>query len=73
MPQSCRIILFNLDLEIEGLTLPGIIAAGDLASEEIILGRTVLNHLALFVDGPKLQSAVLDERSASRVRAQSEL
>src|SRR5437588_927496 len=49
--------IYIIDIEIEGQILPVSITAGDSTANEIILGRSVLNHLALFVDSPKLQTA----------------
>jgi predicted aspartyl protease len=44
--------LYLVDVEIEGLILPGIWVVGDDLSDEIVLGRNVLNRLRIFLDGP---------------------
>lgn len=44
--------LFMVDLEIDGLKLPGIFVVGDEQGDEIVLGRNVLNRLRLLLDGP---------------------
>ncbi len=44
--------LYLVDLEIEQAILPGIWVIGDELSDEVILGRNVLNRLRLLLDGP---------------------
>lgn len=44
--------LFLVDLELNGLTLPGVFVVGDDQGDEIVLGRNVLNKLRLLLDGP---------------------
>ncbi len=44
--------LFVVDLELDGLRLPGVFVVGDEQGDEIVLGRNVLNKLRLFLDGP---------------------
>jgi hypothetical protein len=58
-----------VDVEIQGYVLPGIIVAGDPYLEEFVLGRTLLNKLALFVDGPGQLTVVMDDGTARRLRA----
>ena len=43
---------FLVDIELNGLTLPGMLVVGDDTGEEIVLGRNVLNRLHLALDGP---------------------
>ena len=50
---------YIVDIEIEGRTLPGIWVAGDSQSDEIILGRSVLNKVRLLLDGLDTTSEVL--------------
>ena len=51
--------LYTLDVGIDGVTLPAVEVVGD-QGQEIILGRNVLNHLRLLLDGPKEQTELLD-------------
>jgi len=44
--------LFVVDLELDGLILPGVFVVGDEQGDEIVLGRNVLNKLRLLFDGP---------------------
>jgi len=46
--------LFLVDLEMDGLSLPGIFVVGDEHGDEIVLGRNVLNKLRLLLDGPAM-------------------
>jgi hypothetical protein len=47
-----------VDIEINGDTLPNLEVVGDELTEEIILGRDVLNKLKLLLDGPREQVEV---------------
>jgi predicted aspartyl protease len=47
-----------LEIEIEGVRLPGVVVAGDIQTDELILGRNVLNKLPLFFDGLMEQTEV---------------
>ena len=44
--------LFLVDVEINGLTLPGIFVVGDETGDGIVLGRNVLNKLDIALHGP---------------------
>lgn len=44
--------VFEADLELGSLRLPGIFVIGDEQGSEIVLGRNVLNKLRLLLDGP---------------------
>ncbi len=63
------ITIYLLDIEVADQILPGIVVAGDPSTDEIILGRNVLNKLALLLDGPQQQTEVLDDSTANRLRA----
>lgn len=43
--------LFLVDIELNGLTLPGVFVVGDDTGVDIVLGRNVLNKLHLALDG----------------------
>jgi len=49
--------------------LAGIVVAGDPTSHEIILGRNLLNRLALLLDGPQAEADVLDGAILQRLRS----
>lgn len=55
------VVLYLVDLEIEGQVLPGALVAGDETATEVILGRNVLNLLPLFLDGPQHQTDLLTD------------
>lgn len=57
--EARAVTLYIVDIEIEGRTLPGIWVAGDSQSDEIILGRSVLNKMRLLLDGLDATSEVL--------------
>jgi predicted aspartyl protease len=62
------VILYLVDLEIEGQVFPGVLVAGDETANEIILGRNLLNMLSLFLDGPQQQTHLVDDAAARRLR-----
>jgi predicted aspartyl protease len=66
------VTMFLLDIQIGDQHLGGIVTAGAPESDEIILGRNVLNKLPLFLDGPRQQSEVLDDATVRRLRARSQ-
>lgn len=47
-----RVLLYLVDVQIGEVILPGIEVVGDELSDEIVLGRDVLNRLRLLLDGP---------------------
>ena len=47
------VILYLVDVQIGDLTLPGIEVVGDEISDELVLGRDILNRLRVLLDGPK--------------------
>jgi len=59
-----QVTLYLVDLHLEGGVLPGVEVAGidDEDDQEIVLGRNVLNQLFLLLDGPHLQTDVLERR-----------
>jgi predicted aspartyl protease len=50
---SRTMLLYLIDVEIDGIKLPGIEVIGDPESDEIILGRDVLNRLRILLNGPR--------------------
>jgi len=64
-----KIQVYIVAVEIEEVSLPGVIVVGDPVAKEIILGRNVLNKLPLFLDGPQLKIHLLSEAAANRLRA----
>jgi hypothetical protein len=47
-----HVLLYLVDVQVGEITLPGIEVVGDEQSNEIILGRDVLNHLHVLLNGP---------------------
>ncbi len=64
------VVLYLVDLEIDGQVIPGILVAGDETTQEVILGRNLLNMLSLFLDGPQQQTYVVGDASAQHLRMQ---
>lgn len=52
--------LFQVDFRIADAVLPVVDVAGDPNSEEVILGRNVLNRLDLRLEGPRLRTHILE-------------
>jgi predicted aspartyl protease len=50
---------YVVDVEVEGVVLPGIWVVGDDIGAEVILGRDVLNRLKLLLDGLKLYTELV--------------
>jgi predicted aspartyl protease len=50
--------VFEVDLELGNLRLPGIFVIGDEQGSEIVLGRNVLNKLRVLLDGPAGQTDI---------------
>lgn len=47
------VYLYLVTLHIDEIELPGTYVVGDEQSDEIVLGRYVLNHLKIWLDGPE--------------------
>lgn len=45
--------LYLVDVQIGEITLPGIEVVGDEQTNEVVLGRDVLNRLRVLLDGPR--------------------
>ena len=54
-----RVLLYLVDVRIGGVTLPGIEVVGDEVSDEIVLGRDVLNRLRMLLNGPEETTEIL--------------
>ncbi len=47
-----RVMLYLVDIRVGEINLPGIEVVGDDRSDEIVLGRDVLNRLRILLNGP---------------------
>ena len=59
LSQRQSVGLYEVDVRLGDLVFPGLDVAGDIASNEILLGRNVLNRLDLRLEGPKLRTHIL--------------
>ena len=59
---------YLLDVRVDGLVLPNVQVASDDGTKEVIVGRNVLNKLALLLDGPEQQTDLLDQTAIKRLR-----
>lgn len=64
--ESRTVTVHLIDMEIAGLNLPGIEVIADDLTEDVLLGRNVLNRLVLLLDGPAGQANVLSKRPGRR-------
>lgn len=62
------VTLYLLDVTIGGQTLPGVVVAGDPVTDEIVLGRDVLNKLQLFLDGLQQNVHLLSPIAVQRLQ-----
>jgi len=46
---------YQLDVQINGITLPGVEVIGDEIANEVVIGRNILNKLRVQLDGPDEQ------------------
>lgn len=63
-----RVVLYLVDLEVDKQVFPGVMVAGDETTDEVILGRNLLNLLPLFLDGPQQQTHLVDDVTVRRLR-----
>ena len=56
--------LYEVDLHIDTLLLPGVLVVGDDYGAEVIIGRNVLNKLILLLDGRSGETDLLAQRPA---------
>ena len=59
---AVSVITYLVDVEVSATVLPTVEVASDTTNAEIVLGRDVLNHLLVLIDGPGLTTDVLDHR-----------
>ncbi|MBI3914386.1 MAG: retroviral-like aspartic protease family protein [Chloroflexi bacterium] len=69
---SHPITIYLLDVQIGDLVLPGVVVAADAETDEVVLGRNILNKLPLFLDGPLQQTDLLDDETVKRLRARQD-
>jgi hypothetical protein len=50
--ESRPVLMYLVDVQIGDITLPGMEVVGDHLSDEVVLGRDVLSHLRVLLDGP---------------------
>ena len=62
------VVLYLVDVEVDGHRFPGVLVAGDEDAGEIILGRNLLNMLPLLLDGPRQQTRLLDGAQIRHLR-----
>ncbi len=62
--EAREIHLYEVDLHIDTLLLPGVLVVGDDYGTEIIVGRNVLNKLILLLDGRRGETEVFEQRPA---------
>lgn len=53
-----RVLLYLVDVQIGDVLLNGLEVVGDEESDEIVLGRDILNRLRVFLDGPEKISEI---------------
>ena len=58
--ESHQVLLYLVDVQIGDLTIPGIEVVGDEISNEIVIGRDILNRLQVLLDGPKETTQVME-------------
>lgn len=55
-----KVLLYLVDVQIGEITLPGVEVVGDDQSNEVILGRDVLNRLRVILDGPRKTTDIIE-------------
>ena len=63
------LVIYMVDLLIEEHLLAGVQVAADELTDELILGRNVLNKLPVFLDGPQRQTHIPVDALVERLRA----
>lgn len=60
--EARNVHLYEADIHIENLTLPGVVFVGDDYGNEIVIGRNILNRLILLLDGQRSLTDLLERR-----------
>lgn len=60
--EARRVHLFEIDLHVGSLLLPGAVVVGDDHGHEVLLGRNKLNKLILLLDGPRNETELFERR-----------
>ena len=60
--EAREIHLYEVDLYVDALLLPGVVVVGDDQGNEILLGRNVLNKLILLLDGQHSETELFEQR-----------
>ena len=60
--EAREIHLYEVDLHVDTLLLPGVLVVGDDYGTEVILGRDILNKLILLLDGQGSETDVFEQR-----------
>ncbi|MBN1659448.1 MAG: hypothetical protein JXA93_13675 [Anaerolineae bacterium] len=55
------VYLYLVSVRIGDIELPGTYVVGDEQSDEIVIGRNVLNELKIWLDGPQAVSRISEE------------
>lgn len=63
------IVIYLVDIGIDGARFVGIEVAADETTDEITLGRNVLNKLPMFLDGPARVTDLLNDATVQRLRS----
>jgi predicted aspartyl protease len=58
--------VYLVDLVVDGHVLPGVEVVGDELTNDVLLGRNVLNRLRLVLDGPASEVDILSSRPRHR-------
>jgi predicted aspartyl protease len=60
---------YLMDIEVDSVLLPAIRVAGDESASEPLVGRNIMNKLAVPLDGPVQQTELLDNATLNRLRS----
>lgn len=60
--ESREVHLYEIDMHIESLVLPGVVVVGDDFGDEFLLGRNILNKLVILLDGLRRETEFFEQR-----------